>query len=180
MHKYKLVRLFVVFTFALLTGVVSAKEPVSADGTLSMLGEATYRYWGFKLYEASFYSGCGQKVLQTWDRECTYQLDLHYDRTFTPEDFTRSSEKILKRIYEERYESIASGLKKFQALFEKVNDGDTYSLKYTPSGNISLSLNGVFKGEVNDPEFARAYFQIWLNEDGIDEDNARVLKGLRS
>ncbi len=151
------------------------------------IGAATYRYWGFKLYEASFASTCDVGPGETddtrkaaWDPACGYRLTLRYSRTFTPEDFSKSSTQMLRRILESGYQNIEDDFNLFSTYFEKVESGDSYTLIHTPNRGISLYLNGEKKGEVQSPEFSKAYFSIWLSEEGIDDDNALKLLGVRS
>ena len=152
----------------------------------TLLGQARYRYWGFNLYDAAFFQRCGVNTNSgntaegsALDENCSYILDLDYLRTFTPDNFKESSEKILKRVANENYDNIKGSFITFSDYFSTVGEGDRYTLKLTGEGVIELYLNGDLAGSVRDREFAEAYFAIWLSEDGINRRNAKVLRGSR-
>jgi hypothetical protein len=55
------------------------------------------------------------------------------------------------------------------------NDGDTLAFTYVPNVGVSVDINGQRKGTINDPNFARSLFAIWL---GKKPPTAALKKGL--
>ena len=49
------------------------------------------------------------------------------------------------------------------ASFPDVQDGDTLVGINQPGVGASFYMNGKLLGEVNDPEFAKLFFSIWLH-----------------
>lgn len=54
-------------------------------------------------------------------------------------------------------------------------DGDTLAFVYIPGQGVAISVNNVRKGVINDPDFARSLFSIWL---GAKPPTGDLKKGL--
>ena len=64
-----------------------------------------------------------------------------------------------------------------RALFPDVHKGDTLTGVYTRKGTTIFYKNGKKLETINDPEFGRAFFGIWLSENTSEPDLRKQLLG---
>lgn len=55
-------------------------------------------------------------------------------------------------------------IKQLDAWTPAFHDGDTLTFTYIPGQGVSVDINGVRKGVIKDPDFARSLFAIWLGK----------------
>lgn len=131
----------------------------------------------FDVYAGAFYlpEGVGG---EKWTKDIPKRLDLAYFQNFKAEDFSKSSDKLLRDILtEEAYQSLAERLQQFYQLFRDIKPGDRYSLTYQPGVGTKLWLNDQLLGGAPGADFALAYFGIWLGPQPIDERFRDLLLG---
>ncbi len=105
-----------------------------------------------------------------WTEDVPKMLELSYLRNFKAEDFSSSSDKLLREsLPPKEYQRLAERLGEFYQFFRDIRKGDRYSLVYHPSIGTELRLNGVPLGRVHGHDFAVAYFGIWLGPQPISE-----------
>lgn len=148
---------------------------VLAGDELVLRGMSEYRYWGFRLYIAGFYTLSKADNYQQIRDELPKKLLIHYLREFKVSDFVESSNKILKRISWIDFNTLAPRLEKFYTFFEPINASERYAIAYHPQLGLELRKNQKTLGLIDDRELAAAYFDIWLSPEGIDKTNARRL-----
>ena len=59
----------------------------------------------------------------------------------------------------------------------KFSDGDTLTFRYVPGDGVTVEINGARKGVINDANFARSLFAIWLGPKPPTADLKRGLLG---
>lgn len=132
----------------------------------------------FDVYAGALYLPDGVDG-EKWTDDVPKRLELFYFRDFKAEDFSSSSDKLLREsLAAEEYQSLAARLQEFYKLFRDIKSGDRYSLTYQPDIGTQLRLNGELLGGVPGADFAVAYFGIWLGPQPISaafRDN--ILKG---
>jgi hypothetical protein len=123
----------------------------------------------FDVYVGAFYLPDG-KTESSWTDDVPKVLEIAYLRNFKAEDFSNSSDKLLREtLPPEQYAVLAGRLNDFYQLFRDIQRGDRYSLVYHPAIGTELRLNGEPLGRVDGHDFAIAYFGLWLGPEPIDE-----------
>jgi len=140
----------------------SGAEPWKA---MNLVGSGEYKYLGFiSLYKARLFTdGKAQNVLEPQANRC---LVLDYEVAITAEQFAEAANTILQRqLAPSEVERISSEINQLHASYRTVEDGDRYSLCFDGASKItSLALNGENIVSIRSPEFAAAYFGIWLGD----------------
>jgi hypothetical protein len=126
-------------------------------------GQGTFRWFGLKIYDAAL-----------WVEKSGYQpnapasaklvLDLDYARDLYGERIAQSSIDEIRHLGFGTAGQQAVWLGKMKSLFPDVHAGTHIGGVYLPAQGARFYLNGKLLGEIDDPEFARAFFAIWLDE----------------
>jgi len=120
-------------------------------------GRLTVMVWD--VYDAALYAPQG-----AWKKDEPFALQLSYLREI-------EGGKIADRSIEEmRAQGITDEVKlaawhtQMRKIFPDVREGMILTGVYTKSGTTIFYKDGAEVGRVNDPEFSRAFFDIWLDE----------------
>ena len=111
----------------------------------------------------SIYDGWYWARAHAWAPNAVYALDLHYHRSL---DGASIAERSVTEI-----EGIGAGSaaqrqrwgEAMRRLFPSVRKGDRITGVSLPPGIARFYFNGQPIGEIDDPEFTRAFFGIWLD-----------------
>ena len=137
-------RRYMVFLLVLLC-VVPASASVNIEGVsfeprrqvvdteLELTGTALLT-WAllFDVYVGGFYLPDGQQETD-WTDDVPKVLEIAYLRNFKAEDFSSSSDQLLREnLPPEQYSALADRLQDFYQLFRDIKKGDRYSLVYHP------------------------------------------------
>ena len=133
-------------------------------------GRLTYMLWD--VYDASLYAPQGN-----WDPRQPFALQLSYLREL-------DGKKIADRSVEEmRAQGITDEIKlatwhaQMRKIFPDVDMGVSLTGVYTEQGTAIFYRNDVEIGRINDPQFSKAFFDIWLNQKTSAPDLRRKLLG---
>ncbi|MGM0416621.1 MAG: chalcone isomerase family protein [Thermodesulfobacteriota bacterium] len=151
-------------------GVSFEPQRQVADAELELTGTALLT-WAmfFDVYVGAFYLPPDMSGSR-WDEDVPKQLEISYLRNFAAEDFSSSSDKLLREnLSAEEYQALAERLNRFYNLFRDISPGDRYSLVYHPDIGTQLRLNGTPLGSVAGHDFAVAYFGLWIGPNPISE-----------
>lgn len=159
----KLTRMFAVACFLL--GIASAQaENIPAhiqqelpDARLS--GQGTFRWYGLKIYDATLW--VGESGYQ--NNSAKFILNLSYARELYGEKIAKASIDEIRELGIGSGEQQQAWLGKMKAIFPDVKEGSQISGVYLPGQAARFYLDGKLLGEINDAEFARAFFAIWLD-----------------
>jgi hypothetical protein len=123
-------------------------------------GTGVMRLLGLHVYDAQLWSpddvqgdGAGQPLA----------LSVVYGRRLVGEQIARRSLKEMNRIGHISEAQGARWLQAMTALFPDVEGGDRFTGIQHPGRSARFYLNGQYRGEVADAEFARLFFGIWLS-----------------
>jgi len=144
-------------------GVSFEQQRQVVDTELQLNGAALLT-WAvfFDVYVGAFYLPDGQPGPR-WTEDVPKLLEISYLRNFKAEDFSSSSDKLLRdNLPPEQYQALAERLNQFYQLFRDIGPGDRYSLVYHPTLGTELLLNGTPLGSVSGHDFAVAYFGLWI------------------
>ena len=150
---------------------VSFAETLQVEQTeLRITGVAALKWaWLFDVYAGAFYLPEGVAG-RNWTEDIPKRLELAYFRNFAAEDFSSSSDKLLRdHLPVATYQALAERLQQFYRLFRDIKPGDRYSLTYRSAIGTELRLNEELLGVAPGADFALAYFGIWLGAEPIDK-----------
>lgn len=126
---------------------------------LRLLGQGRMRWFGLLLYDAALWvSGPRWQ----WDRP--FALDLRYARNFEGAKLAEASIDEIRRIGLGNTPRLDAWREAMSRVFPDVRKGDHITGLHRPGTGAEYYLNGRSTGVVPDPEFARAFFSIWLDE----------------
>ncbi len=151
-------------------GVSFAERVPVAESEVVLTGTALLK-WAvfFDVYVGAFYLPDRQPGSR-WTENVPKHLELFYFRKFKAEDFSSSSDKLLRQtLTPEQYRQLSKRLSDFYRLFRDIEPGDRYSLSYHPAVGTELRLNDELLGAVPGHDFAVAYFGIWLGPKPINK-----------
>jgi hypothetical protein len=129
------------------------------DARLS--GQGSFRRFGLKIYDAKLWV---EKAGFQPDHPVTTKLvlDLGYARDLYGKRIAQSSIDEISQLGNALQHQM--WLEKMTALFPDVHEGTHISGVYLPGKGARFYLDGKLLGEIDDAEFARAFFSIWLDE----------------
>jgi Chalcone isomerase-like len=146
---------------ALASGWVLPPLPADAAHAYPALSEAgvgTARWFGFHLYDARLWMSSAQPSA---DRPLV--LALRYARDFDGEGIARASIAEIERLGFGTAREHARWLDAMRGIFPDVSEGRELAGLNVPGEGVRFYLDGETIGEIADPDFARAFFAIWLD-----------------
>lgn len=160
---------------AALVMLASGIAQANTDGLL-LQGEGTLRWFGFKIYDARFFAARPVNVQQIFDTP--FALELSYARDFSGASIAETSADEIKRLNGANAAQQQRWLSAMQKIFPNVKSGDRLRGVYEPGRGASFFHNNQPVGVIAEPEFARAFFSIWLDPKTVKPDLRRQLLGL--
>ena len=116
--------------------------------------------WGFDVYDAKLWTRPG--FAPTQYARHAFALELQYLRSLKGEAIAQRSLDEMKRQTPIAEPQGQAWLKAMQNLFPDVRQGDRITGVHKPEQGAEFWLNDRLLGQVNDPQFARLFFGIWL------------------
>lgn len=142
-----------------------AERPAEVGQVLpaaNLAGQATLRFLGFEVYQASLWVEPGFQAAQY--AQSAFALELRYLRDFKGADIAQRSIREMRRqgpmdtMQEARWEA------QMRAVFPDVKAGDRITgINQAGVGAVFLR-NGRPLGTIADAAFAKTFFGIWLSE----------------
>jgi hypothetical protein len=130
---------------------------------LTTVGQGTYRYLFWQLYDARLASRDGR--FTGYQQSTPLLLELTYKRDISVRQFIDATVDEWRRLKR----STAVQHKLWSQLLERswrdVAKGDTLAALLLPDGTVTFYLNGTVCGSIEDPTFGPAFFDIWLHPD---------------
>ena len=128
-----------------------------------LVGQGSYRWFGIKLYEAYLWRESDSRT-HTAPLDDHFILELVYARQFQGKEIAASSIEEIRNLKLGTPEQQAAWLSLMQQVFPDVNAGTQLSGVYRVGQGVRFYRDGGLLKEINDAEFARAFFSIWLDE----------------
>lgn len=156
-------------------GSLAAMAPVSVIATADPLaglrrwGRGEFRYFGFLVYEATLWAADDPQ-------RPPLALRLDYRRSIAGADISAASVKEMRKLGADEAMLVRWG-EQMASLFPDVKPGD-HLLGVYRTGGVSFSHNGSVLGKIEDAEFARRFFAIWLDPRSSAPDLRAALLGL--
>ncbi len=145
-----------------LTAILIILMPICAI-SMELVATSPFTYWGFKIYQISLYTENGH-----YEPDGEMQLKIEYERYLSGKDIAKHSidemkkiglkdEKLAKTWHDDMVKIFPNVNKDIILIGLKKTNGQTIFYKNAVNDNNIL-------GYVDNPEFGRYFFGIWLNE----------------
>ena len=119
-------------------------------------GSGEMRFFGFRLYRATLWvAGAGIEA-------SPHALTLHYHRDISRDQLVSASLDEMRRLGTDDA-AVERWKADLNRVFPDVREGDRIIGLHLPGKGARFFHQGKLTGEVNDPEFARRFFAIWLD-----------------
>jgi len=145
--------------------------PVALVAELPMLrplGEGRLRWFGLHVYDSSLWVPG-----EAWSAERPFALDIRYAMSIKGRDLTERSLAEMKRLGYTDPEKLRRWENAMDRVFPDIKPGDRLVGVSLPGREARFYSQDRFLGTVADPEFARAFFAIWLDP-GTSEPKLRA------
>ena len=124
------------------------------------LGTARMRYFGIDLYDAKLLA----PMLKRSDYAASpFALEILYFRSFDGTAIADRSLKEMRRVGSISPEKEKSWLDAMRTAFPDVKSGDRVTAFHKPGVGARFFVNGLARASIDDPEFSRYFFGIWLS-----------------
>lgn len=150
----------VLLACALTASANSLPEQITRDVKgLSVRGEAVMRFFGLKVYDVRLWT-----PMKPFSHAEPFAVELVYDMALKGKDIAdRSVKEMRQQGYSDDVKLRRWG-DEMTRLFPDIQQGDTLIGVSIPSKEARFYNREKLIGSVADPEFAKAFFDIWLSE----------------
>lgn len=154
-------RLFAIVSLMLACGFAEAAAPAHIENALPqarLAGSGTYTYFTLKIYSAELWVGP-----QGYSAGMPFALDLRYARKLNGKKIAEASAEQIEKTGAGTPAQRAAWLQKMTAIFPDVSEGSHITGIYLAGKGARFYLDGKPLANVDDPDFASAFFGIWLD-----------------
>lgn len=140
---------------------VPAELPVTVCNALEtcrMVGKGQLHWWGFHVYDAALWSRDGR-----WQPEAPYVLDIVYARNIGGARLAGTSIDEMRRMGVADEARLARWDAAMRGVFPDVQPGSRLIGIHLPGRGARFHSATRLLGTIEDPEFARRFFGIWLD-----------------
>ena len=123
-----------------------------------MVGKGRLRWWGLHVYDAALWSRDGR-----WQSDAPYVLDIVYARNITAAQLAETSIDEIRRLGVSDEPKLARWDAAMRRTFPDVRSGSRLIGVYRPQRGVQFYSATASLGSIEDPEFARRFFDIWLD-----------------
>ncbi|MFZ5558948.1 MAG: chalcone isomerase family protein [Pseudomonadota bacterium] len=134
-------------------------EPIrEAIPELRPLGHGTLTWFGLAIYDSTLWVAGGR-----WSMDRPFALDIRYQRGIARRRIVKSSVEEIRRIGIRDADRLVRWEREMARVFPDVKAGDRLVGVNVPGRGAHFYGTSGFLGEIADPEFAQAFFGIWLS-----------------
>ena len=151
---------------------LSAENPPELDTAIRAqqpIGSTSFSKLFLHVYDAQFWSDSGN-----WKKP-PYALTITYAMGFTPDELADRTYDEMKHVSSLPEDTLVSYSDKLRILYPKVRAGDRITALQVNAQTTSFYHNSRFLGAIHDPEFAPAFFGIWLSPKSSEPDMQKQL-----
>lgn len=141
-----------------------------------LLGQATLRYFGLRVYNAQLWTLPDFRVSQAAEQALV--LELEYLRDLKGAAIAERSLQEMRRAGPLAEAQAQRWLAEMQRLFPDVKAGERITGQHLPGQGARFWHNGRAVGQIEDAAFARLFFGIWLAPTTSEPDMRQALLGL--
>jgi hypothetical protein len=124
-------------------------------------GSATMRFLGLRIYEIELWAPAPVPP-ERW-AELPLGLELRYQRALKGRDIAERSLREMRRQAAVSDGDAAAWLAQMQQAFPDVQAGDRLGGRHEPGVGVQFYVNGQAGRRIEDAQFARLFFGIWLS-----------------
>ena len=135
---------------------------VELAGKLRLAGEGVLTWFGLKIYRARLWVGA-EGMDSTRPMAAPFALELTYARAFEGHKIAERSLHEIEKLGLGDNPHREAWLADMKRIFPDVAAGDRLTGVYRPGGGTTFLHNERAAGEIADPQFAAAFFAIWLD-----------------
>jgi hypothetical protein len=143
---------------ALLTAGVVAAAGTVLPPDWRVQGQGEMRWFGFRLYQASLWAPDGR-----WQSGLPYALELRYSRDIPSARLVQASIEEMQRLGSADEARLARWKIDLERVFPDVRTDEVIYGVHLPQRGAEFYHQGKLTGRIDDVEFARAFFAIWLD-----------------
>lgn len=150
---------------ALMVAGSAAAAPAHIDQHLAqarVAGKGSFTWFGLSIYEAELWVG-EQGYRADSPAAAPFVLDLRYARKLDGAKIAEASAEQMEKTGAGTPAQRAQWLAKMKTIFPDVKEGTHISGVFLPGAGARFYLDGKALASVPDPDFARAFFGIWLD-----------------
>jgi hypothetical protein len=155
--------LLVMLANSVVAGAASLPAPISADlaesQTLTRRGEAVMRFFGLKVYDIRLWTPS-----KPHQHDDLFALELVYDLGLKGAEIAKRSADEMRKIGYTDEAKLKRWTEAMTKVFPDVKQGDALVGVSVPGKEARFYSRDRFISAVPDPEFAKAFFGIWLSE----------------
>jgi len=152
------------YSLLLLLGLAcGAGFNAAAVPELTTVGEGSYRYMFWQLYDARLASENGK--FENYQQSAPLLLELTYKRDITRQQFIDATVDEWQKLGHSSKAQQQQWAQQLQSLWQDVKKGDTLGALLQDDGSVKFYLNGAETGVLEDTAFGTAFFDIWLHPD---------------
>jgi hypothetical protein len=138
----------------------SPPAPISQNDI--RLGQSTYDWFWIKLYSAELWAPTAvQSMDQLW--QTPFALSLTYDISIRPAKLAQVTLEQMEHQAPLAPDVAERWVQQLTQLYPPIAKGTTLIGLYDPNGRMALYRDGQLLGELQDGDFAKRFFQIWLD-----------------
>jgi hypothetical protein len=126
-----------------------------------LAGEGRLTWLGFHVYDAHLFAPARFNLDDPLGQP--FVLELTYARKLEGKSIAAASRDEMQRMGLGTAEQQARWLARMETLFPDVDKGRRIAGVNQPGAGARFYVDGVFAGSVEEPEFSRAFFAIWLD-----------------
>lgn len=144
--------------------VLAALEAVAAapvDDYLPqarLAGKGPFSWFGLRIYDAELWVG-----EQGYRDGAPFVLELRYARRLSGAKIAQASFEEMEKLHAGSADQRAAWLVRMKVIFPDVKEGTRLAGVCLPGAGVRFYLDGKALASVSDPDFARAFFGIWLD-----------------
>ncbi len=162
--------------FASQKAVTQPVEVASYINDARSIGSARLRVLGFQIYDARLWAEADFQAAAYDERR--FALEISYLRSFDNNAVADRSMQEMRKLGKLSEAQQAQWLAQMRAIFPDIVKGDRLIGIHKPGVGAAFSFNGKPIGEIQDAEFARLFFGIWLSPQTSAPEMRRGLLGL--
>ena len=142
---------------SLTAGLIAAANTVLPQDW-RVQGQGEMRWFGFRLYQASLWAPDGR-----WQADRPYALVLRYARDIPSARLVQASIEEMQRLGSADNERLTRWKIDLERVFPDVRTDEVIHGVHLPQRGAEFYHQGKLTGRIDDVEFARAFFAIWLD-----------------
>ncbi len=136
---------------------------LAALPSLTTVGEGSYRYLLWQLYDARLASPDG--TFSDYQQSSPLLLELTYKRDISKVQFIDATVEQWQKLGQSSEQQQQAWAQTLTELWRDVKKGDRLAALLTEQGQVQFYFNDADIGLVEDKDFAPAFFDIWLHPD---------------